>query len=165
MHNAFSLKMHRLGGRDIKDRLGSRADHTPDMRECNQCKKIGHIARNCPELPRTSLPGPPPSRPQMIPLDSLAAHKTNGAVCAACKKPGHGVRRPSGGPIAFYGSGWWFPLDLRMPLHTFRGAWTKCLETSPSAGVTSTTSSSGRAKWRSMCNIWVWSSNGCEKRS
>ena len=79
----------RLRGRDIKDRLGSRTDHTPDIRECNQCKKIGHIARNCPELPRTILPGPPPSRPQMIPLDSLAAHKTNGAVCSGCKKPGH----------------------------------------------------------------------------
>ena len=77
----------RLGGRDIKDRLGSRPDHAPDMRECNQCKKIGHIVGNC--LPRTILPGPPPSRAQMIPLDSLAAHKTNGAVFSACKKPGH----------------------------------------------------------------------------
>ena len=25
----------------------------------------------------------------MIPLDSLAAHKTKGAVCSACKKPEH----------------------------------------------------------------------------
>ena len=79
----------RLGGRDIKDRLGTRADYTTDMRECNQCKKIGHIARNCPDLPRAVLPGPPPTRPLMIPLDILAAHKTNGAVCSACKKPGH----------------------------------------------------------------------------
>ena len=79
----------RLGGRDIKDRLGSRLDHTPNMRECNQCKKVGHIARNCPEPPRGGLPGPPPARTSTIPLDSLAAHKTNGAVCSACKKLGH----------------------------------------------------------------------------
>ena len=77
----------RLGGRDIKDRLGTRTNHNPDMRECNQCKKVGHIARNCPELPRSVLPGPPKPRTAMIPLDSLAAHKTNGAVCSACKKP------------------------------------------------------------------------------
>ena len=79
----------RLGGRDIKDRLGSGPDHTLDMRECNKCKKIGHIAKNCPELPRGGLPGPPPARTSTIPLDSLAAHKTNGAVCSACKKPRH----------------------------------------------------------------------------
>ena len=56
----------RLGGRDIKERLGSRPNHIPNMRECNQCKKIGHIARNCPDLPRSVLPGPPPPRTAMI---------------------------------------------------------------------------------------------------
>ena len=78
-----------MGGRDFKDRPGSRPDHTLDMRECNKCKEVGHIARNCPEPPRGGLPGPPPARTSTIPLDSLAAHKTNGAVCFACKKPGH----------------------------------------------------------------------------
>ena len=80
----------RLGGaRDVRERLGTRPIPTQDMRECNHCKRIGHIARQCPELPRTPLPPPPSTRPQATRVDGLAAHKTDGAVCSACKKPGH----------------------------------------------------------------------------
>ena len=58
------------------------------MRECNHCKQIGRIARQCPKLPRTPLPPPPATRPQATRVDGLAAHKTDGEVCSACKKPG-----------------------------------------------------------------------------
>ena len=76
-------------GRDVRERLGTRSVPTQDMRECNHCKQIGHIARQCPDLPRTSLPPPPAHRLPTARMDGLAAHKTDGAVCSACKKPGH----------------------------------------------------------------------------
>ena len=83
------LEDRRGGVRDIRDRLGMKPIPTQDMRECNHCKQIGHIARQCPDLPSTFLPPPPPTRPTATRVDDLAAHKTDGAVCSTCKKPGH----------------------------------------------------------------------------
>ena len=81
----------RLGGGtiDVRDRLGTRHIPSQDTRECNHCKQIGHIARQCPDLPRTPLPPPPLPRTTNTRMDGLAAHKTDGAMCTACKKPGH----------------------------------------------------------------------------
>ena len=72
--------------RDVRDRLGNKPDDTPpfDTRECHNCKKVGHIAKNCTAAGPSALPKPPVSRP-----DATAAHKTAGAVCESCGKPGH----------------------------------------------------------------------------
>ena len=72
--------------RDVRDRLGNKPDNAPpfDTRECHNCKKVGHIAKNCTAAGSSALPKPPVSRP-----DAMAAHKTAGAVCESCGKPGH----------------------------------------------------------------------------
>ena len=77
------------GARNIRDRLDTRHMPVQETRECNNCKQIGHIARQCQDLPRTSLPPFPIIQTPMTRVDGLAAHKTNGAVCTAYKKPGH----------------------------------------------------------------------------
>ena len=79
------------GGRDIKDRLGPKQEYTGELRECNACKKVGHIARNCPTLGRSSLPPTPApaARASTSGGGSLAAHVTKGATCTSCQKPGH----------------------------------------------------------------------------
>ena len=74
------------GGREMRDRLGTRPD--PPMgetRECHVCKKVGHIAKFCPNATVT----PPLSRATTTRPDNLAAHKTSGHICESCKKPGH----------------------------------------------------------------------------
>lgn len=80
----------RLGAltKDVRERLGPKTDDTPmmDTRECHICKKMGHIARNCPNptVAATSNGGKPTgNRP-----DSLAAHKTTSHTCESCNKPG-----------------------------------------------------------------------------
>ena len=81
------------GGRDIKERLGPRQEHTEDLRACNACKKVGHIARNCPTMGRSPLPPPPLpaaiARASTSGGGSLASHVTKGAICTSCQKPGH----------------------------------------------------------------------------
>ena len=74
--------------RDMRDRAGTKPDDAPayDNRECHICKKVGHIARDCTALGASSPPKPPASR-----LDAMAAHKTTGAVCGSCGKPGHTI--------------------------------------------------------------------------
>ena len=74
--------------RDVRDRLGNKPDDAPplDARECHICKRVGHIARNCTATGPSALPKPPASRP-----DTMAAHKTAGAVCESCGKPGHTI--------------------------------------------------------------------------
>ena len=83
----------RIGGgaKDIKDRLGPRQEPTQDLRECNHCKKVGHIAKNCPGLGRNPLLPPPAqaARATTSGGGSLAAHVTKGATCSSCQKPGH----------------------------------------------------------------------------
>ena len=77
-------------GREARDRGTIAGDSSPaDTRECNICKQVGHIARNCPtpQLATTMGGGralPPPPRG-----DNLAGHKTPGGVCGSCNKPGH----------------------------------------------------------------------------
>ena len=83
------LEERRGGVRVIRDRLGTKPIPTQDMRECDHCKQIEHIARQCLDLPGKSLPPPPPTRPTATRVDGLAAHKRDGAVCSACKKPDH----------------------------------------------------------------------------
>lgn len=73
------------GTRDLKERLGPQ--NALGTRECNFCKKLEHIARNCPDAPRAAPP-PPPTRPTANRNDGLAAHKIDGSVCSACKEPG-----------------------------------------------------------------------------
>ena len=72
--------------RDVRDRLGNKIDDAPpfDTRACHNCKKVGHIAKNCTAAGPSALPKPPASRP-----DTMAAHKTAGAVCESCGKPEH----------------------------------------------------------------------------
>ena len=72
--------------RDVRDHLGKKLDDAPPLetRECNICKRVGHIARKCTAAGPSALPKPPTSRP-----DTMAAHKTAGAVCEFCGKPGH----------------------------------------------------------------------------
>lgn len=55
-----------------------------ENRECNICKKVGHIARNCNQAGAST-----PSRPSPIETDAMVSHKTAGAVCDFCSKPGH----------------------------------------------------------------------------
>ena len=74
------------GGREIRDRLGTRSE--PPMgetRERHVCKKVGHIAKFCPNATVT----PPLSRATTTRLDTLAAHNTSGHICESCKNPGH----------------------------------------------------------------------------
>ena len=68
------------GTRDMRDRLGPRVDTPMANRECHVCKKLRHIARSCPNPPQAPST-PPTSRPQPKRSESLAAHKTSGAVC------------------------------------------------------------------------------------
>ena len=79
------------GGKDIRERLGPRHEPTQELRECNHCKKVGHIARYCPSLARNPLPPPPAAAARATTSGgtSLAAHITKGATCTACQKPRH----------------------------------------------------------------------------
>ena len=74
---------HPRDARDVRDRAGARTEDVPinDNRECHICKKVGHIARNCPGSGATTTPRAPSSR-----SDTMAAHKTTGAVCESCGK-------------------------------------------------------------------------------
>ena len=74
--------------RDVRDRAGARTEDVPtnDNRECHICKKVGHIARNCSAAGATTTPKPPNCR-----SDTMAAHKTTGAVCESCGKTRHTI--------------------------------------------------------------------------
>ena len=72
--------------RDVRDQLWTKLDDAPapNNRECHICKRVGHIARNCTAAGASAQPKPIVSRP-----DAMATHKTTGAVCESCGKPGH----------------------------------------------------------------------------
>ena len=74
--------------RDVRDQLGTKLDDAPapNNRECHICKRVGRIAKNCTAAGASAQPKPPVSRP-----DAMAAHKTTGAVCESCGKPGHTI--------------------------------------------------------------------------
>ena len=63
--------------RDVRDRLETKIDEVfaHDNRECNMCKRVGHIARNCTS-PAAQPTKPPANRP-----DAMVAHKTTGHIC------------------------------------------------------------------------------------
>ena len=73
-------------GKDVRDRLGPTGQPAHDNRECHVCKRVGHIAKNCPNAHGTPAPV---SRATSTRPDNLAAHKTSGHICESCKKPGH----------------------------------------------------------------------------
>lgn len=82
-HKSLEDRLHR----NVHDRLEPPMLPLKD-RTCHSCGKMGHLARNCRMGPIT-LPSPPPGKPTGMRRDDLAAHKTDGAVCTACKKVGH----------------------------------------------------------------------------
>lgn len=73
----------------LKDRLGVPQDpaYVPrqETRACDRCKQVGHIAKFCPL--KQAPPAPPSSAPP--PPAKFEDHRTQGAVCSGCKKPGH----------------------------------------------------------------------------
>ena len=88
-HNSHVIHTHYNNVRYIEwiTRVnGARCLTTRHTRECHVCKKVGHIAKNCPNSVATPSPL---SRAPAIRTDNLAAHKTAGHTCESCKKPGH----------------------------------------------------------------------------
>ena len=78
--------------RDGRDRFNNKSGAAPtaETRECHICKKVGHIAKNCPtpNMASTASSGgekPPPPPPK---TDHMAGQKTPGQICGACNKPG-----------------------------------------------------------------------------
>ena len=97
VHQAIPLRPPRAMGdrggnprdvQDVRDRLATKPDDAPphDTHECHICKRVGHIARNCTAVGPSALPKPPASR-----HDTMAAHKTAGAMCESCGRPGHTI--------------------------------------------------------------------------
>ena len=77
--------------RDVREWLGPRVEWGTDTQLCNNCNKVGHIARYCPEPARTAAVAPPQvaAQPAVTRSASMAAHKTDGATCTSCKRTGH----------------------------------------------------------------------------
>ena len=73
---------------NIKERLGPQVEGVPDLRRCNNCSKVGHLARHCPDPPRVAAAVPPSATPT-TPRADMSSHKTPGATCTSCKKLGH----------------------------------------------------------------------------
>ena len=74
----------------MKDRLGPRTEGQPELRKCNNCGKVGHLARHCPDPPKQPDAAVLPAADlQSAPRVDLAGHKTPGATCTSCKKMGH----------------------------------------------------------------------------
>ena len=88
-HHGQSGRSRRDLSRDLRDWLGPRMDGRPqDARKCNNCGAMGHIARFCTgqiKAPAADVP----SNPGRLGLRSDTTHRTDGATCSACKKPGH----------------------------------------------------------------------------
>ena len=75
----------------MEDRLGSRLQRltTTDTRKCNNCGKVGHIARFCKELPPPPPAAAPTTSQRPNTRSSVSEHRTEGATCTSCKKTGH----------------------------------------------------------------------------
>ena len=73
----------------MEDRLGPRTDRLPESRKCNICGVVGHIARFCKSAPPPPPVAAPSTSQRPPPRSGTNEHKTEGAVCTACKKTGH----------------------------------------------------------------------------
>ena len=80
----------------MEDRLGAKFPEPQlqlgpapqrEIKLCHTCGKPGYLAKQCRSAP-SNLPGPP-ARGAAKGREDLAAHKTEGATCTACKKVGH----------------------------------------------------------------------------
>ena len=79
-------------GKDGRDRFNNKGGEAPtaETRECHICKKVGHIAKNCPTPNMAPIIGNGGEKPPPPPkTDHMAEHKTPGQICGACNKPGH----------------------------------------------------------------------------
>ena len=84
--------------RPVEERLGARFPEPllqlgsmpqREIKLCHTCGKPGHLAKQCRSGPAPLLLPGPPARGAAKGREDLAAHKTEGATCTACKKVGH----------------------------------------------------------------------------
>ena len=73
----------------MEDRLGPRGERPPDARKCNNCGKVGHIARFCKEIPPAPAVDVPTSSHRPMTRSNVTEHNTGGAIYTVYKKTRH----------------------------------------------------------------------------